>query len=201
MAAVTEVITQIGQTGVIVAGASWLAKSIFSNWLSKNVESHKSELNKSVEQYKSEIQRELQLHQIRNNKLHNDRTEVIRVMYKNLILMEHWLHQTFWPAKYIGGLSLEERAWKADDAVGVFGIYYSENKIYFSKDTCNLFDKLMECSLKIVLDMRQSLADKTNEGGIRQKEVWHDSWNAIDSIIPSLKSQLENDFRQLLGVI
>ncbi|MCP1426399.1 hypothetical protein J3D43_004915 [Paenibacillus xylanexedens] len=201
MDVVSEVFTQIGQTAVIVGGAGWLTKSIFSSWHNKNVESHKSELNKSVEQYKYEIQRELQLHQIRNIKLHNDRAEVIKIMYSHLVKMEHWLVQTFWPKEYIGPLNLEDRAKEAYKAVGEFLRFYQLNKIFFGNSTCESIDMLIKESLRIIEAMRDSLIDGTEDSQVRQKDVWHDAWNSINASIPHLKEELENDFRQLMGVL
>lgn len=49
--------------------------------------------------------------------------------------------------------------------------------------------------------MRESLVDQTSDVLIGQKEAWHNSWHTITELMPSLKAQLENDFRKLLGVV
>ncbi|MCM3206372.1 hypothetical protein [Paenibacillus illinoisensis] len=192
MAVITEVVTQIGQTAVIVAGASWLAKSIFSSWLSKNVETHKSELNKSVELYKIELQRELQLFQIRNSKLHIDRSEVIKDIYNivdglhgQLIFIFRRGGKTWVPEiteSYY--LKLEEWTYKLFDC-------FRSNRFYFNDELQELIQKIIKLTMEVSEFISKDDITKEN------KNIIILSVDEITTYIVIVQKLL----RRLLGVI
>lgn len=183
MGVVSEVITEIGQTAVIVAGASWLAKSIFSSWLTKNVESHKFELNKSVEHYKSEIQRELQLHQIRNSKLHNDRSEIIKELFS-------YVTKVTYETGRLGNGNVYSMSdvKEVDEILASFATYYAGVSIYFEQEILETIEEMLLLSATILLEVSDLSAVNTTK---------------VDEILSDIRNSrkvLQKKLSNLLGV-
>lgn len=188
MGLVSEVITEIGQTAVIVAGASWFAKSIVTNWINKNIESHKADLNKSIEQYKLNLQQELQLHQIRNSKLHTDRSEIIMELFKCVTSLGIGL--TLYRRKQLE-MSIDDRIEEVkslESDVLEFTNYYEKHSVYFNEEIRVSIETLIYHYILIIKQLKE---DPTND--IKEN-------NEILRKIKDLKNELQRNFSQLLGV-
>ncbi|CEG26345.1 hypothetical protein [Bacillus sp. B-jedd] len=90
----------------IMTALGFIARSIIVHWLAskaneyksvldKNLELHKSELQKEAEIFKAVLQKEANEHQIKYNRLHDERAVPIRDLYKKIIRMEDTMKNLF----------------------------------------------------------------------------------------------------------
>jgi hypothetical protein len=216
--------TNLTFSTVCIAAIAWFAKSVFSLIFSKDLEKFKNDLNanseKSIEKFRSNVQLEAQKRVIEYTLLHGKRGQIIADFYAQLadlyICIERLMSQYRMreikeqiekelpdlasPPKQIG-LTAEEQ--QAIDAVHACNKklfeFYKKNRIYFSLAICNLTDRF--CGLASYLAIEYLDVTYKDEAGNlyvnpKVKEVWD---KAIETI-PQLLTQLELEFRDILGV-
>ncbi len=206
----------IGASG-ISAILIFLSKWIMNNLSKVGIESYKSELKKEQlnlihefdvdkEKFRSELEKINLEFGIKQSKLYTDRSEIIRNIYKMLIEAERPLERLLNPFQYLGAEeSIESFASEVVEKANTFLKFFYENEIFFSEETSNLFKEINRC----YLEAWQTYSRKERFGEPmtgEQRVKFGDAMNLayeekLQGEFQKLKSLLQNDFRNQLGVI
>ena len=223
------IITLISSSSVIAAVALF-SKNIIAYFLSATVEMKKQELVQELELYKQGIQQEnsefqhglnerLQEHKgkleqinyefsTRFNRLHQERADVIKSVYKSLMKLQAAMFtftRTMHPIYDDAEKEEKERLDNVNNAFSELADCYGPNKIFLSKSLCEKIDHIFFEYRDKGWDFAQT--QRTFKERSIPKEAYRlevEKANKIsDSIkdeMPPLIDELEAEFRKLLGV-
>jgi polyhydroxyalkanoate synthesis regulator phasin len=136
--------------------------------------------------------------------LHTSRAEVIIEFYSKLTEFDEDMKSLVDPVLSRGELSREEKIKQAGESGEELRKYYRKHKIYFPSEICDTMDNLLsqyqdtfhEFSIKQIHDPEASLYD---EGERTTK--WLEDWESLtENEVPEMRTELEEHFRELLGV-
>ena len=101
---------------------------------------------------------------------------------------------------------MEEKVRIAVENYYSFIKYYQENRLFFDNKICGILDKIDSQIVEAWSDFMTyelNLDKLSTESEFRkeQREVMKKCWNVIKEDVPKLKTDLEDEFRKLLGVI
>jgi hypothetical protein len=185
------VITSIGGSAVLFTVVGFLARSLVLHLLSKDIAKFKVDLEKIAYG-----------HQIRFSQLHDKRAQVIAELYGSIVALER-------KAEVFVRLLLASDKEKNNsrlielwDAADKFQDVFQKNRIYFEERICKKIDSLNESLSDPIskLVMHNEMSVQSNN----YKDLFQ-SWDAatkqINEIIPGVKSDIEFEFRNILGVL
>ncbi|HET7323959.1 MAG TPA: hypothetical protein VFJ06_06485 [Halococcus sp.] len=136
--------------------------------------------------------------------LHTSRAEVIIEFYSRLTEFDEDMKSLVDPVLSRGELSREEKIKQAGESGEKLRRYYRKHKIYFPPEICETMDGLLsqyrdtfhEFSIKQIHDSEASLYD---EG--KRTTKWLEDWKSLtENEVPEMRVELEDHFRELLGV-
>jgi hypothetical protein len=202
-----EIITAIGGSAALFGAMAWLARSVITHVLSRDLEKFKTNLQAETQQELIRLQSSLQLvefeHQVRFSRLHERQVDIVSEMYSRLVLL-HRTASTF--VRYYHSVDAQtknEHVRQLWDAADKFNDYFEKHRIYFAKDVCSkiqgLNSKLSEACSQLVFFFQEAAAIKVTEDQIW--EIWNKGMETIESEVPKIKELLEQSFRELLGVL
>ena len=176
--------------------------------LSQELENHKLLLNQRNKDFQHTLDLKLNEFNIQFSKLHQDRAEVIRVLYQKIIELQTAMTiftQMLKPIIENAENEEELRLHRVNNALQDFVNYFSPNKIYFNKSLTAKLDSLLKeynengwnyarmnkafDNPKLPHDIFVEYADKTTEISKLVKEKF-----------PQIIEDLEDEFRKILGV-
>ena len=224
-----SIIQTLGGTAILVAAMAWLARSLIGQYLNKDIERFKSDLqakgHKEIEALKAELKLEIEKASFQFNTLHLKRAEVMAKLYgmldeqygnTQLLLVEFEARQAREDmdrkrnpyqqnsSELVQGIHYltEEEFGKVKfiiESVRDLYVFYRSHKIYFPKEVCTEIDRFLYLS-NYTASIYQSVAIKDKNGKLRVnpkvKELWETSYHTI----PGILVDIENRFRNLLGV-
>ncbi len=164
------------------------------------------DLDKQLESYKNQLEVLRLQNQIQFSKLHEKRFAVIEKLYEKLVLMNSAMMIMTAPMHRIISdqkAEQEERINNAEKAFYEFNNFYLINKIYFELKIVNLVDKIS----KIFWDKAweygavQRYADSEGRADRSTWEMASKASKQLREEIPPLLEELENEFREMLGII
>ncbi len=195
----TEIIKTVGTNAIFLAILGFVAKSIFNQFLSRDIENHKTKLQAThdieLEKLRFDLSKLASEHQIVFSKLHETRAEVIAKLYELLVEAE---------ATYAGLASDYALTKKADISKDVFkdadqkwfelGYYFSRKKIYFDDVFCRRMSELLSAYIS------GGLLYLSLENDPKEKNASKDFLEKARNEIPKIKQDMERDFRHFLGI-
>jgi hypothetical protein len=211
-----------------IAAAAFVAKSLISQWMARNIEAFKATLTvehtRFVEELRANLQLEAQRHQIVFGSLHARRAEIIAELYGKLdeldraihiVLSQQWFREIreetdrrFGPEKEPfeirpGYEVLSTSEQKAVDSLASiardFYQFYGRNRIYFSPEACDLLYRFGSISFFFAGNYH-NIAYKDKDGKPYVNPEVKRVWDEAIKSMPQLKDLLEREFRSLLGV-
>ena len=196
----TNILKTIGTNAIFIAVLGFVAKSIFTQFLSRDIENHKIKLqanyDNEIEKLRFDLSKLAFEHQIVFSKLHETRAEVIAKLYELLVEAE---------ATYDGLASDYVFTEKADTDKETFkdtsrawlelGYFFSRKKIYFDEAFCRKMSKLL--STYISSDMLYLSLQRASENLENAPQEFIEK---AKNEIPKIKYDMENEFRKLLGI-
>lgn len=196
-----EVIKVFGGQALFLAAAGFLIKAIVSHRLSKEVEEFKVRLESrsavEIERLKASLQLVATEHQIQFAKLHEKRALVIAELYTRLIETRRIAGEFI-----LGDIHDAQRSAKAQEAVWELYRFIELNRIYLPETVCTLVDKFESKLRKSVLFANSYWtrithpSPKTVE---EQNKVLLEACQILETELPNLLKELQNEFRKLLG--
>jgi hypothetical protein len=195
-----SVITSLGGQAVLLAAVAWLAKVLVSSRLSREADAFrirlKADTDVEIERLRASLQIAAAEHHVLFSKLHEKRAEVIEKLYI-LLLEAADAAKTF--AANPNDTQLGKEEWNQHLQLYRF---FHINKIYLPSALCALLEnyetklRFSTTSVKIYMSIENPKPEIVNE----QVKVVREAWRALETDLPAIMSELETEFRQLLGV-
>ena len=179
----------------------FISKSLFSQILSKNLESHKLKLDAEVEKLRANLERTGFEHQVRFESLHTRRAIVIDELYKLIVQLQTDVSSMARPFQQTGEPPQREKYIKANNSGRELIEYFSRKDIYFREDLCIRIDNFIIGLNEILVDF-VLVIDSLEKGKIQKDSVehWIKSWDKLTKEIVPIKSEIKQEFRKLLGI-
>ncbi|WP_296935295.1 hypothetical protein [uncultured Marinobacter sp.] len=191
-----EVINFLGGATAISLTVAFLGKKAIEAFLQGRIESYK----KNLERIASE-------NSIRFQRLHSERAEIIKDFYEKLAVLDDTLYSTLRPFQAVGEPELEEKVKELSVQFNDLREYFLPKRIFFENDLCELIDKILETAKGVFFDITTFPVDikdthyKYDRGLLKERhEFWEKARNIHNNEIASLKRDLEDEFRQILGI-
>jgi hypothetical protein len=192
------VVTTVGISGILIGVMGFLARSFIKQVLQIDLENHKHELEIEVERFRSELSRAAFEHQTRFSVLHDKRGVVIAELYNRLSQAQQHAAQAVAIAELEGALSQNERFTNASNSMNSLFDYFETNRIWFSQSVC---EKISNYSTELHATLHRFRLEAIKLGGPYENwDAWKDVWVKIHNDMPSLKLEIENEFRGILGI-
>lgn len=199
------ILLAIGGNAVLVAVLGYLAKSLVSGLLAKDIKKFEVELQSkssaAIVNLKSELHLAAIEHQVRFSKLHEKRAEVIADLYKHLV-EAMWETESFVsPMKWIGEPSKKEKYITAMRKIAEFFRFFDQHRIYLPEKVCESLQAFIENLRSPAIEFGVYLEfEHLEEHTAKEKrEAWLKAWNLVKNDIPKAKQELESEFRGILG--
>lgn len=204
-------IRDLGIFTVAAGLIGYIARGAITSYFNKQEQDFQGEIDKEVQQFQNDLEKELQRvqnelekEQIVFSGLHEQRAEIVSEFYAKMSEFDEDMRDMVNPFIPSGDTPREERIDEAAESGEEFRRYYREKKIYFPPHICEMVEDL----LKKYRDMFQEFSvfrihddqDSPYEPG-ESSEKWVENWQSLtEDEIPELREELENHFRDLLGV-
>ena len=198
------ILQTIGLGGVGMATVGWLVKTIVNSLLSKDVETFKANLiaqnSRENERFKHELQRNLLEHQAKFNLLHQERAQKVAELYRKLAISDNLL-QNFVSA--FG--NLEQKRTEIQDqlckSLQELYDFFDPNMIYLNPSICEKIEIFLKKtnSIRVDFDTVLNFQPEDEEYKTRTRS-WHEITKKAKEEVSPIRKELENLFRELLGV-
>jgi hypothetical protein len=195
----TTIISVFGGSIAFFSAAAWLAKSLVSHFLKKDVETYKAQLqfdqSLMMEKFRADLEKVSLEHQVKFSKLHEKRAEVIAELYSLIVLANDAIEsclEAFQAKKKQA--SLANTATQRGDELAN---HITFNKIYFSLALSRELDELSVCLIDAAISYKFYCEDSP------KKESWENIESLLSEATIDASSALriaEAEFRELLGV-
>lgn len=205
MSPIEIIIASIGGSAALVAVLGWLAKSLVSSLLEKDIQKYKIELEREkeseLEKMRCQLSQLTNEHKIRFERLHERRDEVIATLYSKIVEFYRNVDNFVDLIFLLGEAAIEKEEVALFDAVDSLKVYAEKNRIYFSEELCARLDALYNTADEPTVLLRLAVE---NPDAAKDKSIVLEAWKAarekIDGEVQEIRKEIESDFRSLLGV-
>ena len=197
----------LGGNAALLLLLGWLARSLGSQLLAKDLEKFKADLAAASSSSTEKLRHDLQLlvveHQVRFSKLHERRAEVIAELYSRLV-ESHWAAQNFVSVGDLhGDPSKREKYVTAMNKAADFYCCFDKKRIYLPEALCTQIETFTVNMRKRVLQFGAyvSVDEKSAPDSfiIQKLDVWANASEYFDKEIPLTRRALETELRQILA--
>ena len=137
----------------------------------------------------------LERKQILFKKLQEKRGVVIEEIYKKINRAVREFNSLLKPFQEAGELPQNEKAKLVAEKANDFVDYYTDHRIFFSKELANKIDEFEKGLKEIFIDFKYSEREDKKKWEIRLA-----AWKKLTGKIDPLKEEIEDEFRKLIGV-
>lgn len=176
-----------GIAGVIAWASVWLVKNVIDQILRKDIDKFKHALEKEAIEFK-----------IRYEKLHYERADVVKEVYKKIVKSHESFHSLIRPMQWAGEPKEEDKAKNAAEKINGLIKYYEENRIFFEEDIASEVDNLVKEFKSCWIEWTHY--KRLEEGSDKKMKTWEKAWKQIDKDIPNVKKLIEKKFRKIIGI-
>jgi hypothetical protein len=195
----TSVAKTVLTTGVIVSVLGYFFRQVFQQLLSRDLEKFKADLGAKhdieIERLRNDLRIAASEHETRFTRLHETRMDAVAELYVRLVhaydAFSMWLH----PLQFGGNAAQEERRKQAWKLGYEFMEYFSEKRIYFEEALCRDIDEAVTEFKRAWVAM-----EAYPPGMPGRDEQWGKTWERFAGLLPSIRQQVERQFRDLIGV-
>jgi len=180
-------IQNLGMFSIAAGLIVWLIKQLFRQYFVKDIEKFKSDLSKEAIQFR-----------IRYEKLHSERAEVIKEVYKRISRTYRAFKSYMCPLQLAGEPSEKEKCKKAVEEFNALLDYYEENRIFFEEEVAKEIDSLLQ-KFREAWDQFDYSKYKTG-GEYRDVKEWNKAWKKISEETSKTKELIESRFRRIIGI-
>jgi hypothetical protein len=201
-----QLLFTLGGSAIAIAALAWLARSIITQWLSKDVESYKNQLqaqsNMALERLRSDLQILADRRNIEYSRIHEKRLEIISDLAGKIRVFHERVSAYVAPWEPAGGPTKEERRKLAGNALLEFNNYFLPRKFFLPKDTAEKIEAFRTALSKVTADFmiyveQESARDRDPDKNL---DVWIQADEYTSKQAPVLLADLEDDFRKILGI-
>lgn len=192
-----EIIEFLGGVAAISGVIAYLGKKAIDSFLAARLEQHKSELQRIATE-----------HSIRFQRLYAERAESIKDTYAKLVALDDALHSTLRPFQMVGEPTPAEKIKQLGGVFNDLRNYFLPRRIFLTEATSKLIDGVLAVSKEVYLDITTYPADPTDpnyDAGNPQvtrerRELWEKARAAHAGEFARIKTDLETEFRRILGI-
>lgn len=219
----TSLIQFIASSSIIMASLTFLAKRFIDKSLDAAIERYKSTLQQELEFYKHTLNQETEKlkfelnkvsleHQIRYNSLYQERGEIIKQTYSEIIKLENELIKLttiFQGSDWIK----TENNFEIKNLIFQFEQDFETKRLFFENSLCDNIESLIEKMKNINHRMYNAkLQAETNmefqklnqpvslEERLKPKDDWRSLEKEASNDIKKIRRELERNFAKLIGV-
>lgn len=169
------------------AFVGYIARTIISQVLSRDIESFKNKLEMQAFE-----------HQIRFAKLHETTAIVIAELYKRIEIANSDIRNYIKGWVLVGESPEEERRKEAIDSYNEMVRYFRQNAIYFDEETHSKVDKFIKDCKETIFDFqyKEDMASKEKS----KTRIWFEIEKRFVNEVGLLKEELRKAFKNILGV-
>jgi hypothetical protein len=194
----------LGGTAIAVAAMAWLARSVITQWLSKDIEAHKAKLKAEADVSLERLRSELQITAARRNieyaRIHEKRLEIISELAGKLDAFHQRVDAYVSIVEWADTPSKEERRKLAADAFGDFNKYFRPRRFFLPEHTVKKIEDfraaLYKISIEFMLYVEQGREYRSD--ATKDIDVWSEASKYTTEEAPKLIKELEDDFRKIL---
>lgn len=196
----------LGGTAIAVAAVAWLARSIITTWLSKDVEAYKNQLEAQSAMALERLRSDLQILAARRNveysRIHEKRLEIISELAGKIRDFHEKVTAYVSAWEVAGGQTKEERRNLAVAALTEFNKYFLPRRFFLPKKTAQKIEAFRSGLDKLSIDFMFYVEQRREVKNDPDKElnVWREANEYTEEKAPILIDELEDDFRNILGV-
>lgn len=206
---IQQLLTDLGTFGIVVAGLSWVARSLGQHFINRRFAAYKNELQQATQQYKLQLDRDLEEHRstlqleyLKHSRIHKRRLEVIAKLYELLSHLDKAMRKVTAELRLSTGEDWETlRESEMRDAIesyNAFVDYFSIHRLFLSQDTCDLIEQLKDEYLEGY--RLGTFADRyVTVSPDHLRKMSQEASDKVRKQVPTLKSKLEEEFRQEIG--
>jgi hypothetical protein len=198
---ITTILASTTITTIVLAIIGFVAKSIFTQFMSRDIERVKSSHEVELEKFKASLQQSALEHQVRYQSLHIKRAEVIAELYKLLVRAVQDVNSLASPFQGAGEPPQEEKQRTASQSGRALNDFFEQNRIYFKPESCNRIANFIWKLYKAIIDFTPVLNDLANPHFPQKRvEKWGKVWKELTEELPPIKTEIEQEFREILGL-
>lgn len=197
----TVIISVFGGSAAFFAAAAWLTRSLVTHFLSKDVEKFKAELSLqhtlAIERARSDFQRLLKEHEIKFERLHEERAERVAELYQHIVETNDAVDGCLKAFEEKPNKIRSDLAVEAIRRADQLAEYVTRNQIYFSRSLARELRELYTCLMDVGITYKMYCED------MRQNKDCSDFVNLLGEVQTDTRGALnttEEEFRKLLGV-
>lgn len=201
---IPELVSLLGGSVVLVGAAGWLATKLIENRLGREIEDYKTRLkaesDAEIESLKSRLQIAAKEREIAVNWLHQKRATAIESLYSALVDLQHSVRIV------LDILSPRHppdmRKFSSEAVKKLHHSYeaYLKAKIFLSPLTCEKIEKVLRGIQDPMIMYDLYLGNYDDHELHTLTDVRDHAWKEIRDVVPAALSELESDFRNVLGV-
>jgi hypothetical protein len=193
----------------LLAAVAWLARSLVSQLIAKDLERFKADLASAsivaAERLKHELQLAAQEHQALISRLHERRAQVVAETY-GLFVEAHWAAQDFVsPMKWAGEPDKRQKYATAMNKAAEFYRYFDKNRIYLPHELCDRLEHFVRDMRKTVIGfgvyVRLDEAAMPDHAIEKKHQAWMQASEYFDAEVPKDRAALEQELRGIIGGI
>ncbi|WP_271968451.1 hypothetical protein [Halorubrum ezzemoulense] len=138
---------------------------------------------------------------LRFSELHTQRAEITAELYERFVEFEEDMKSLTHPVDLPNEPSKDEKRGEATESGDQFMYFYRKHKIYFPPHICETVEELNQELKDVFMTFKVHRPYDAPPGDSYETEKWRESWKTVtEDEVPELKSELEDHFRDLLGV-
>jgi len=192
----TDIIKTIGTNAVFLAVVGFVAKSLFNQMLSRDVDKFRIELqatnDKELVKFRSELEKTAFEHQTRFTKLYDKRAEIIGNIYPLILDAEA---KCLSLAPTFLDIPEEKLISQAFEVTRDLRTYFDRNRLYLDTELCSDIDNLLK---NLSTSSLKFQASKLKEYENNKERIWSEGYQEFINEVPKVKINLEKKFRELL---
>lgn len=201
---ILELIKLLGGSVVLVGAAGWLATKFIENRLNREIEDYKAKLkvesDAEIENLKSRLQIVAKEREIAVNWLHQKRATAIETLYSSLVDLQHAVRVVLDILSPRNPPDIRKFSSEAVKKLHQTYEAYLKAKIYLSPLTCEKIEKVLQGIQDPVVMYDLYLGNYDDHELHTLTDVKDHAWKDIQEVVPAALSELEFDFRSVLGV-
>lgn len=186
----------LGGAALIVGALVYIAKRVVDGFLQTGVATFKANLEKAATE-----------NLIKFKRLHHERAEVVRELYRRLTKLDIVLSSTLSPLQWEGEVPLSEKVENLVPLHRKFNDFYQANKIFFSAEMCTKIDNFNQAFLDVYygittfpVDIQSDVYERDKVMSKDRSDLWKKARKLHENEMREIRNEIEREFRNLLGV-
>lgn len=179
----------------------FIGKLIIEKFFDASVERYKTGLTKEIELYKNELERINTEHQIKYNRLHEERARMVKTLHDTLYEVEKNLMNLTSTNQGSGWSNDDTREKDLREKVSELSEILELNRIYFPENLCVKIENVISECYKIIGKMAKAkYAEKNMPKSIEYLEIWTETENYVLNEMKNTRMDIVDEFRNIIGV-